>query len=199
MKGFSRRHIGINSSDKKQMLDCLKVDSVDQLISETIPSNIRLKNEMDLDPALSEYDYLNHIEKLSKKNKVFKSYIGLGYNEAIIPSVIKRNILENPSWYTAYTPYQAEIAQGRMQALLNYQTIICDLTGMELANASLLDESTAAAEAMTMLFSLRSKDQKNNIANKFFVSNDTFAQTISLSALEPPRVFLFLIILNIVT
>ena len=180
MKGFSRRHIGINSSDKKQMLDCLKVDSVDQLISETIPSNIRLKNEMDLDPALSEYDYLNHIEKLSKKNKVFKSYIGLGYNEAIIPSVIKRNILENPSWYTAYTPYQAEIAQGRMQALLNYQTIICDLTGMELANASLLDESTAAAEAMTMLFSLRSKDQKNNIANKFFVSNDTFAQTISL-------------------
>ena len=180
MKGFSNRHIGINSSDKKQMLDCLKVDSIEQLISETIPSNIRLKNEMDLDPALSEYDYLNHIEKLSKKNKVFKSYIGLGYNEAIIPSVIKRNILENPSWYTAYTPYQAEIAQGRMQALLNYQTIICDLTGMELANASLLDESTAAAEAMTMLFSLRSKDQKNNLANSFFVSNDTFAQTVSL-------------------
>ena len=180
MKGFSSRHIGINSSDKKQMLDCLKVDSIEQLISETIPSNIRLKNEMDLDPALSEYDYLNHIEKLSKKNKVFKSYIGLGYNEAIIPSVIKRNILENPSWYTAYTPYQAEIAQGRMQALLNYQTIICDLTGMELANASLLDESTAAAEAMTMLFSLRSKDQKNNLANSFFVSNDTFAQTVSL-------------------
>ena len=180
MKGFSSRHIGINSSDKKQMLDCLKVDSIEQLISETIPSNIRLKNEMDLDPALSEYDYLNHIEKLSKKNKVFKSYIGLGYNEAIIPSVIKRNILENPSWYTAYTPYQAEIAQGRMQALLNYQTIICDLTGMELANASLLDESTAAAEAMTMLFSLRSKDQKNTLANSFFVSNDTFAQTVSL-------------------
>ena len=180
MKGFSNRHIGINSSDKKQMLDCLKVDSIEQLISETIPSNIRLKNEMDLDPALSEYDYLNHIEKLSKKNKVFKSYIGLGYNEAIIPSVIKRNILENPSWYTAYTPYQAEIAQGRMQALLNYQTIICDLTGMELANASLLDESTAAAEAMTMLFSLRSKDQKNNLANSFFVSSDTFAQTVSL-------------------
>ena len=180
MKGFSNRHIGINSSDKKQMLDCLKVDSIEQLISETIPSNIRLKNEMDLDPALSEYDYLNHIEKLSKKNKVFKSYIGLGYNEAIIPSVIKRNILENPSWYTAYTPYQAEIAQGRMQALLNYQTIICDLTGMELANASLLDESTAAAEAMTMLFSLRSKDQKNTLANSFFVSNDTFAQTVSL-------------------
>ena len=180
MKGFSTRHIGINSSDKKEMLNCLKVDSIEQLISETIPSNIRLKNEMDLDPALSEYDYLNHIEKLSKKNKIFKSYIGLGYNEAIIPSVIKRNILENPSWYTAYTPYQAEIAQGRMQALLNYQTIVCDLTGMELANASLLDESTAAAEAMTMLFSLRTKDQKNNIVNKFFVSDDTLSQTISL-------------------
>ena len=180
MKGFSNRHIGMNSLDKKEMLGCLKIESIEQLISETIPSNIRIKNEMDLDPALSEYNYLNHIEKLSKKNKVFKSYIGLGYNEAVIPSVIKRNILENPSWYTAYTPYQAEIAQGRMQALLNYQTIICDLTGMELANASLLDESTAAAEAMTMLFSLRSKDQKNNLANSFFVSNDTFAQTVSL-------------------
>ena len=180
MEGFSKRHIGINSLDKKTMLDCLSVDSVEQLISETIPKNIRLKNEMDLDPALSEYDYLNHIEKLSKKNKVFKSYIGLGYNEAIIPSVIKRNILENPSWYTAYTPYQAEIAQGRMQALLNYQTIICDLTGMELANASLLDESTSAAEAMTMLFSLRTKEQKKNSVSKFFVSDDTLSQTISL-------------------
>ena len=180
MKGFSNRHIGMNSLDKKEMLGCLKIESIEQLISETIPSNIRIKNEMDLDPALSEYNYLNHIEKLSKKNKVFKSYIGLGYNEAVIPSVIKRNILENPSWYTAYTPYQAEIAQGRMQALLNYQTIICDLTGMELANASLLDESTAAAEAMTMLFSLRTKDQKKNMANKFFISDDTLSQTISL-------------------
>ncbi|MBT5595961.1 MAG: glycine dehydrogenase (aminomethyl-transferring), partial [Flavobacteriaceae bacterium] len=147
MIDFSKRHIGINSEEKKEMLDCLKVKSIEQLISETIPSNIRLKKDMELDPALNEYDYLNHIKNLSKKNKIFKSYIGLGYNEAIIPSVIKRNILENPSWYTAYTPYQAEIAQGRMQALLNYQTIVCELTGMELANASLLDESTAAAEA----------------------------------------------------
>ena len=180
MIDFSKRHIGINSEEKKEMLDCLKVKSIEQLISETIPSNIRLKKDMELDPALNEYDYLNHIKKLSKKNKIFKSYIGLGYNEAIIPSVIKRNILENPSWYTAYTPYQAEIAQGRMQALLNYQTIVCELTGMELANASLLDESTAAAEAMTMLFSLRNKDQKNNNVNNFFVSNDTLSQTISL-------------------
>ncbi|MBT5395733.1 MAG: glycine dehydrogenase (aminomethyl-transferring), partial [Flavobacteriaceae bacterium] len=110
MIDFSKRHIGINSEEKKEMLDCLKVKSIEQLISETIPSNIRLKKDMELDPALNEYDYLNHIKKLSKKNKIFKSYIGLGYNEAIIPSVIKRNILENPSWYTAYTPYQAEIA-----------------------------------------------------------------------------------------
>ena len=180
MIDLSKRHIGINSEEKKEMLDCLKVKSIEQLISETIPSNIRLKKDMELDPALNEYDYLNHIKNLSKKNKIFKSYIGLGYNEAIIPSVIKRNILENPSWYTAYTPYQAEIAQGRMQALLNYQTIVCELTGMELANASLLDESTAAAEAMTMLFSLRNKDQKNNNVNNFFVSNDTLSQTISL-------------------
>ena len=135
---------------------------------------------MNLKSPLSENEYLSHIEKLGKKNKVFKSYIGMGYNESIVPSVIKRNILENPSWYTAYTPYQAEIAQGRMEALLNYQTIISDLTGMELANASLLDESTAAAEAMTMLFSLRNRDQKKNNINKFFVSLNTLPQTISL-------------------
>ncbi|MDC0958637.1 aminomethyl-transferring glycine dehydrogenase, partial [Flavobacteriaceae bacterium] len=141
---------------------------------------IRLKKEMNLKPALSENDYLSHIEKLGKKNKIYKSYIGLGYNQAIVPSVIKRNILENPSWYTAYTPYQAEIAQGRMEALLNYQTIICDLTGMQLANASLLDESTAAAEAMTMLFSLRNREQKKNNISRFFVSKNTLPQTISL-------------------
>ena len=119
---------------------------------------------------MSEDEYLNHIEKLGKKNKIFKTYIGMGYNQSIVPSVIKRNILENPSWYTAYTPYQAEIAQGRMEALLNYQTIISDLTGMDLANASLLDESTAAAEAMTMLFNLRSRDQKKNNINNFRVT-----------------------------
>ena len=131
------------------MLDSLGIDSIEQLISETIPKNIRLKKDLDLEEALSENEFLTHIEKLSKKNKNYKSFIGLGYNQSITPSVIKRNVLENPSWYTAYTPYQAEIAQGRMEALLNYQTIICDLTGMELSNASLLDESTSAAEAMT--------------------------------------------------
>ena len=180
MYNFADRHIGINSLDKTTMLEYVGLNSIEQLISETIPENIRLKKEMNLKPALSENEYLSHIEKLGKKNKIYKSYIGLGYNQAIVPSVIKRNILENPSWYTAYTPYQAEIAQGRMEALLNYQTIICDLTGMQLANASLLDESTAAAEAMTMLFSLRNREQKKNNVCNFFVSKNTLPQTISL-------------------
>ena len=180
MKGFSSRHIGINKEQKNYMLDSLGIDSIEQLISETIPKNIRLKKDLDLEEALSENEFLTHIEKLSKKNKNYKSFIGLGYNQSITPSVIKRNVLENPSWYTAYTPYQAEIAQGRMEALLNYQTIICDLTGMELSNASLLDESTSSAEAMTMLYSSRSREQKKENVKKFFVSNDALAQTISL-------------------
>ena len=181
MYNFADRHIGINNQDKISMLEYINSKSIEQLISETIPENIRLKKEMNLKPALSENDYLSHIEKLGKKNKIFKSYIGLGYNQAIVPSVIKRNILENPSWYTAYTPYQAEIAQGRMEALLfNFQTVVTDLTGMELANASLLDESTAAAEAMTMLFSLRNREQKKNNISRFFVSKNTLPQTISL-------------------
>ena len=180
MSSFSSKHIGINKEQEKQMLNCLGIDSIDQLISETIPKNIRLNEGLDLDEALTENEFLNHIKKLAKKNKNYKSFIGLGYNESIIPSAIKRNILENPSWYTAYTPYQAEIAQGRMKALLNYQTIICDLTGMELSNASLLDESTSAAEAMTMLFSCRTREQKKENTIKFFVSDDTLLQTISL-------------------
>ena len=180
MYDFSDRHIGINNLDKIKMLEYVGSKSIKELISETIPENIRLKKEMNLKPALSESKYLSHIDKLGSKNKIYKSYIGLGYNEAIVPSVIKRNILENPSWYTAYTPYQAEIAQGRMEALLNYQTIICDLTGMQLANASLLDESTAAAEAMTMLFSLRNREQKKSNVCNFFVSKNTLPQTISL-------------------
>ena len=180
MYNFADRHIGINSLEKTNMLEYVGSNSIEQLISETIPENIRLKKEMNLKPALSENEYLSHIEKLGGKNKIYKSYIGLGYNQAIVPSVIKRNILENPSWYTAYTPYQAEIAQGRMEALLNYQTIICDLTGMQLANASLLDESTAASEAMTMLFSLRNREQKKNNVCNFFVSKNTLPQTISL-------------------
>ena len=162
------------------MLKTIKVDSLDQLIFETIPDDIRLKNELDLAPAMSEYEYLDHINVLGAKNKVFKSYIGLGYHEAIVPSVIQRNILENPGWYTAYTPYQAEIAQGRLEALLNYQTMVCDLTGMELANASLLDEGTAAAEAMALLFDIRDRKQKKAGVNKFFISEEILPQTLSV-------------------
>ncbi|MDG2274539.1 MAG: aminomethyl-transferring glycine dehydrogenase [Flavobacteriaceae bacterium] len=177
---FQRRHIGPNENDQKQMLDVIGVDSLDQLINETIPEDIRLQGVLHLDPPMSEYEYLNHIEELSKKNKVFRSYIGLGYHEAIVPSVIKRNVLENPGWYTAYTPYQAEIAQGRLEALLNYQTMICDLTGMELANASLLDESTAAAEAMALLYDVRERAQKKANTHKFFVSEEILPQTLSV-------------------
>ena len=177
---FQNRHIGPSKKEQEKMLSTLKVETLDQLIFETVPNDIRLKNDLDLAPAMSEYEYLAHIKELSEKNKVFKSYIGLGYHEAIVPSVIQRNILENPGWYTAYTPYQAEIAQGRLEALLNYQTMICDLTGMELANASLLDESTAAAEAMTLLFDVRERVKKKAGANKFFVSNEILPQTLSL-------------------
>ena len=177
---FQLRHIGPNKSEREKMLQTINADSLEQLISETVPENIRLKEDLDLAPAMSEYEYLSHIKELSEKNKVFKSYIGLGYHEAIVPSVIQRNILENPGWYTAYTPYQAEIAQGRLEALLNFQTMVCDLTGMELANASLLDESTAAAEAMALLFDVRERAQKKAGANKFFVSEEILPQTLSV-------------------
>ncbi len=177
---FQRRHIGPNNAEQVKMLATINAKNLEQLIDETVPDNILLRSPLDLEPAMSEYEYLEHIKELSEKNKVFKSYIGLGYNEAIIPSVIQRNILENPGWYTAYTPYQAEIAQGRLEALLNYQTMICDLTGMELANASLLDEATAAAEAMTLLYDVRERAKKKAGAHKFFVSKEILPQTLSL-------------------
>lgn len=177
---FAARHIGPNENELQTMLKTIGIETLDQLIYETIPDDIKLQAPLNLPAAMSEHAYLNHLHKLAQKNKIFKSYIGLGYHEPITPSVIKRNILENPGWYTAYTPYQAEIAQGRLEALLNYQTMICDLTGMELANASLLDESTAAAEAMTMLFELRSRTQKKDNVVKFFVSEEVLPQTISL-------------------
>ena len=177
---FALRHIGTGEKDLNQMLKTIGVDSVDQLIYETIPAEIRLKNELNLEKPMTEYEYLNHIQELGKKNKVFKSYIGLGYHPAIVPAVIQRNIFENPGWYTAYTPYQAEIAQGRLEAILNYQTTVIELTGMEIANASLLDESTAAAEAMTLLFDVRTRDQKKNNVSKFFVSEEILPQTLSV-------------------
>ena len=177
---FALRHIGIKEEEQSQMLKTVGVENLDQLILETIPADIRLKKALDLAPAMSEHEYLSHIEILSQKNKVFKTYIGQGYHQSITPSVIKRNILENPGWYTAYTPYQAEIAQGRLEALINFQTMVCELTGMDLANASLLDESTAAAEAMTMLYDVRTRDQKKQEAMSFFVSEDILPQTLSL-------------------
>ncbi|NRD20985.1 aminomethyl-transferring glycine dehydrogenase [Winogradskyella eckloniae] len=177
---FALRHIGPNADEQQAMLTSIGVKNIDQLITETIPDNIRLEKDLNLDAAMSEQEYLSHIYKLSQLNKVYKSYIGLGYHPTNLPAVIQRNILENPGWYTAYTPYQAEIAQGRLEALLNFQTMVIDLTGMEIANASLLDESTAAAEAMSLLFAVRDRSQKKANINKFFVSDLVLPQTISL-------------------
>ncbi len=177
---FALRHIGPRESDLPEMLSTIGVSSLDQLIYETVPDDILLKKALDLDTAMSEQEYLEHITELSAKNKIFKTYIGLGYNQSNTPPVIQRNILENPGWYTAYTPYQAEIAQGRLEALLNFQTVVSDLTGMELTNASLLDESTAAAEAMALLFNVREKEKKQSNASKFFVSEEILPQTLAL-------------------
>ena len=177
---FALRHIGPRENDLPHMLKIIGVETLDQLIFETIPSDIRLKNELNLEPAMTEFQFAKHIAELGNKNKVFQSYIGLGYNQAIVPAVIQRNILENPGWYTAYTPYQAEIAQGRLEAILNFQTTVIELSGMEIANASLLDEGTAAAEAMALLFDVRSRDQKKNNVCKFFVSEEILPQTLSV-------------------
>ena len=177
---FALRHIGVQERDLEKMCQIIGVNDLDQLINETIPSDILLSEKLNLPEGISENEFLNLLQNLAANNKVYKSYIGLGYNESLTPSVIKRNILENPGWYTAYTPYQAEIAQGRLEALINFQTMVCDLTGMPLANASLLDESTAAAEAMTMLFDVRSRQQKKDGILKFFVSEEILPQTLSL-------------------
>src|SRR6201996_3087647 len=173
---FQSRHIAPSAADTAQMLKTIGVNSLDELIEQTIPQQIRLKAPLNLPPAKSEHDYLETLQQTASKNKVFKSFIGQGYYDVIAPGVIQRNILENPGWYTQYTPYQAEIAQGRLQALLNFQTMVVDLTGMEIANASLLDEGTAAAEAMFMQYSTR----KNVTANVFFVSEELFPQTIDI-------------------
>lgn len=173
---FEHRHIASNTHDRDAMLKTIGLNSMDELIDETVPAIIRLKNWLELPKAKSEFEYLDYLKQIASKNKVFKSYIGQGYYDVNVPGVIQRNILENPGWYTQYTPYQAEIAQGRLQALLNFQTVIIDLTGMEIANASLLDEGTAAAEAMFMQYSLR----KNEAAKIFFVSEEVFPQTIDI-------------------
>jgi len=162
------------------MLKTINEDSIESLIAKTIPNSIRLAKPLRLSPPMSEYQYINHLREIATKNKVFKSYIGLGYYNTKVPAVIQRNILENPAWYTAYTPYQAEIAQGRLEALLNYQTMVSDLTGMDLANASLLDEGTAVAEAMTLMYNVRGKELKKSNAKKIFVADDCFPQTLDV-------------------
>jgi glycine dehydrogenase len=180
MSAFSTRHIGPNEAEKASMLNKIGVSSVEELIDKTIPPHIRLNRELNISDAMSEQEYLNHVTALGNKNTVFNSFIGLGYSETIVPSVILRNVLENPGWYTAYTPYQAEISQGRLEALLNFQTMVLDLTGMEIANASLLDEATAGAEAMIMFWNSRSRNDVKEGKNRFFISENCFPQTIDV-------------------
>jgi glycine dehydrogenase len=177
---FASRHIGPRENDLPQMLNTIGVDSLDELIGKTVPDGIKLRKPLRLPKAMSEFEYLGHIRKIGARNKQFRSFIGQGYYGVSPLSVIIRNVLENPSWYTSYTPYQAEISQGRLEALLNFQTMIIELTGMPIANASLLDESTAAAEAMIMMFNARSRGAVKAGANKFFVDNDIFLQTIDV-------------------
>jgi glycine dehydrogenase len=177
---FVYRHNGPRESELPQMLNTIGVKSIDQLIEKTVPKSIMLEKSLRLPEAMSEFEYLNHIRTIGHKNKIFRSFIGQGYYGVAPLSVITRNVLENPSWYTSYTPYQAEISQGRLEALLNFQTMIIDLTGMEIANASLLDESTAAAEAMIMMFNSRSRASVKSGANKFFIDDDMFPQTLDV-------------------
>jgi glycine dehydrogenase len=177
---FVERHLGSTENQAQEMLKTIGVKNLDELIENTIPSHIRLKTDLNLPQPMSEYEFSAHIQNLATKNKTYSTYIGLGYHATILPAVIQRNIFENPSWYTSYTPYQAEISQGRLEALLNYQTMVIDLTGMEMANSSLLDEGTAAAEAMTLLFNARSRNQKKADANQFFVSTEVLPQTIAI-------------------
>lgn len=177
---FINRHNGPSKKDVSHMLDAMGLDSVDQLIDKTIPADIRLKDELDLEEGLSEFEFLNHMRNLGAKNKVFNSYIGTGYYNTIVPPVILRNVFENPGWYTSYTPYQAEISQGRLEALLNFQTMVSDLTGLPIANSSLLDEGTAAAEAMLMFYNSRPRAQVKANANVFLVSENMFPQTLAV-------------------
>ena len=177
---FSRRHIGITPEDLPEMLKVVGASSVDELIDQTIPTNIRLHERMRLPEAMSEQAYLNHVHALAQKNILCDNYIGMGYYGTNTPSVIMRNVFENPVWYTSYTPYQAEISQGRLEALLNFQTMVCDITGLSLTNCSLLDEATAAAEAMTMMYNLRSRDQVKANVNTLFVDEQIFPQTLAV-------------------
>src|SRR6201993_3319419 len=173
---FARRHIGPNDEEVRAMLRDVGFDSLGALIDATVPKDIRLKRGLSLPEAKSEGEALAELRAIAQKNKIARSFIGTGYYDCITPPVIQRNILENPGWYTAYTPYQAEIAQGRLEALLNFQTLVVDLTGMEIANASLLDEATAAAEAMSLCFAATKQDDRH----RFFVASNCHPQTIAV-------------------
>ena len=177
---FVQRHLGPRKEEHSSMLSVLGLNSMEELVRSTVPEAILMANRLDVPEAMSETAYLEHIAQVASENKLFRNHIGMGYHPTEVPSVIRRNVLENPGWYTAYTPYQAEIAQGRLEALMNFQTMVCDLTGMEMANASLLDEATAAAEAMTMLFNARSRKAAKAGVDRFIVSENVFPQTWSV-------------------
>src|SRR5437867_4294410 len=177
---FQERHIRPSAEDEAAMLQALGYDSLEAFIDAVVPADIRLRAPLRIPEARSEQEALETLRQLAAQNQVFRSYLGMGYHDCFTPTVIQRNVLENPGWYTAYTPYQAEIAQGRLEALLNFQTMILDLTGMEITNASLLDEATAAAEAMHIFYASRTRDQEQKGANKLFVSQECFPQTIDV-------------------
>ncbi|MBC6996702.1 aminomethyl-transferring glycine dehydrogenase [Neolewinella lacunae] len=177
---FRDRHLGPDAADTEAMLQAIGVQSLDELIDQTVPANIRDHKALNVPPAVSEYYYLQHLKGIARRNKVLRSFIGMGYYNTVTPSVILRNVFSNPGWYTQYTPYQAEIAQGRLESLLNYQTMVADLTGLPIANASLLDEGTAAAEAMTMLHAVRNKRVREEAVSTFLVSDQVLPQTIAV-------------------
>ena len=177
---FAFRHTGPRPEEIPAMLEKIGVRSLDELMDKAIPGSIRLKENLKLKPGISEQAYFERIREIASRNKLYKTYIGMGYYNTIMPAVIQRNILENPGWYTSYTPYQAEISQGRLEALLNFQTVILELTGMELANASLLDEGTAAAEAMIMLYNARPRETVARASSSFFVDDNVFPQTLDV-------------------
>ena len=177
---FKSRHIGIKPEDLEHMLQTVGVSSIDELIEQTIPENIRLKKPLSLPEALTEMEYAEEIARIASANKIHTTYIGMGWYNTITPAAIYRNVFENPVWYTSYTPYQAEISQGRLEALINFQTMVAELTGLPLANSSLLDEATAAAEASSMMYGLRSRAMAKSGAETLFVDKNIFPQTLSV-------------------
>ena len=178
---FVRRHIGLSETDTNDMLQALGVQDLNELIAQTVPPSIRLTKPLDLPASMTEAEYLAELKGTARLNKVARSYIGMGYYGTFTPSVILRNVFQNPGWYTQYTPYQAEIAQGRLESLLNFQTMVCDMTGLPIANASLLDEGTAAAEAMNMFYNEKNKRAKKGEEANEFCSSKFFPNAFRIS------------------